>query len=127
MERDYIVEHVKTLIETAEAERDKMLADEFVDCSDVIDLNKVILEACDLLSGLVDVDFSVVNKLQARINELSDEVRRLKTKNTELEEDASALRVRCEEQEVMLERSRMEATDWAKHNHRLQRNLNMEE
>lgn len=114
MDRNYVVEHVKTLIETAETERDKILADELAGRSDVIDINKVILEACDLLSGLVDVDFSVVNKLQSRINELSDEVRRLKAKNTESTEEASALRVRCEEQEVMLERANQEATDWAR-------------
>ena len=97
MERDYVIEHIKTLIETVEEQRVTSLAEEYVNYEEVATLNKIILESCELLAGL--------GVEQEQYNDVLEEV--------------SALRVRCSEQEVMLERANQSAGDWARRHHEL--------
>ena len=102
MERDYVIEHIKTLIETVEEQRVTSLAEEYVNYEEVATLNKIILESCELLAGL--------GVEQDQYNDLLEET--------------SALRVRCSEQEVMLERANQSASDWARRHHEIAHKFN---
>ena len=101
MDKDYIVEHVKTLIESVEQQRTTSLAEEFVNYEEVADLNKIIIEACGMLTQL-----GVGQEQYA-----------------ELEQEASALRVRVSELQVMLERANQSANDWARRHHEIAHKL----